>query len=263
MRLVPADFEQFIARHFGAEGRAWLDRLPERIERYCRDWQLETECFLPGGLMSCCLAVRLPGGESAVLKLSGPWTPAALEAVALRHWNGGPAPSVLRADHPGNALLLERIVPGSQFGGGASREDVDSVARLIIWLHALALSEGHARRLPRLADVVEQQIATAEAEASARSQSEGKELRPRLERARRTAADLLEAMTGEECLLHGDLENRNILRCDKRGLVAIDPLPCIGDPTTPAIGLRLRSSLITERRPPGFWPATSVSISTG
>jgi streptomycin 6-kinase len=30
--------------------------------------------------------------------------------------------------------------------------------------------------------------------------------------------------------LHGDLESKNILRCRKRGLVAIDPLPCVGDP---------------------------------
>jgi streptomycin 6-kinase len=28
----------------------------------------------------------------------------------------------------------------------------------------------------------------------------------------------------------GELENKNILVCQKRGLVVIDPLPCIGDP---------------------------------
>ena len=230
VRLVSAEFEQFVARHFGAQGRAWLDGLPERVERYRRDWRLETECFLPGGLMACCLAVRLSSGGSAVLKLSGPWTPAELECVALRHWNGGPAPCLIRADPGGNALLLERIVPGAQFDGGTSREDVASVARLIGSLHVLAPSDGDVRRLPSLADVVERQIATVGAEARARSAAEADELRPRLERARRRVASLLGGWAGEERLLHGDLENRNILRCHKRGLVAIDPLPCVGDP---------------------------------
>jgi streptomycin 6-kinase len=34
---------------------------------------------------------------------------------------------------------------------------------------------------------------------------------------------------GDATLLHGDLENRNIMHCKTRGLVAIDPLPCVGD----------------------------------
>ena len=31
-------------------------------------------------------------------------------------------------------------------------------------------------------------------------------------------------------LLHADLENKNILVSDARDLVAIDPLPCLGEP---------------------------------
>jgi streptomycin 6-kinase len=42
--------------------------------------------------------------------------------------------------------------------------------------------------------------------------------------------DLLNDMAGPAVLVHGDLEQRNILRCQRRGLVAIDPSPCIGDP---------------------------------
>jgi len=31
-------------------------------------------------------------------------------------------------------------------------------------------------------------------------------------------------------LLHGDFDDRNLLVCKRRGLAAIDPLPCGGDP---------------------------------
>jgi streptomycin 6-kinase len=247
MRLVSAEFEQFVVRHFGAEGRAWLDGLPERVERYRREWQLEIGRFLPGGLMSCCLAVRLPTGGPAVLKLSGAWTPAEPEAVALRHWSGGPAPFLMRADDDGNALLMERIVPGERFAGGTSDRDIESVARLIALLHAPAVSEADTRRLLKLADVVEREIATAGAEAKARSSSEAVELRPRLEQARWRVAELLGAWSGEDVLLHGDLESRNVLRCCRRGVVAIDPLPCLGDPAYDA-GYWLASAIEPDNR---------------
>jgi streptomycin 6-kinase len=32
-------------------------------------------------------------------------------------------------------------------------------------------------------------------------------------------------------LVHGDLDERNLLTCERRALVAIDPLPCVGDPS--------------------------------
>jgi streptomycin 6-kinase len=247
MGLVSPEFEHFIARHFGPEGRAWLDRLPERVERYRREWQLEIERFLPGGLMACCLAVRLSGGGPAVLKLSGRWTRAGPEAVALRHWDGGPAPSLIRADPDGDALLLEQIVPGDSFGGGASEEDIASIARLIASLHAPAISVGDADQLPELPHVVERQIATAGAEARARSSSEAAELRPRLEQAQRRVASLLGTWVGRDVLLHGDLESKNILRCRRRGIVAIDPLACVGDPAYDA-GYWLASVIHPRRR---------------
>src|SRR5438067_2358667 len=78
---------RFIRRHFGPLGSAWLERLPELIERYRAEWELEVEGFLPGGLMSCWLAVRTKQRDAAVLKLCGPWTPARPEAVALRVWD--------------------------------------------------------------------------------------------------------------------------------------------------------------------------------
>ena len=33
-----------------------------------------------------------------------------------------------------------------------------------------------------------------------------------------------------DVLLHGDFDERNLLVCSRRGLCAIDPMPCSGDP---------------------------------
>ena len=54
--------------------------------------------------------MRMSSGDAAVLKLSGPGTPAEPEAVAHRHWNAGPAPFLIGADHDGDALLLDRLM---------------------------------------------------------------------------------------------------------------------------------------------------------
>jgi len=227
-RVVSSEFEQFVARHFGARGRAWLDQLPERIEHHRREWQLLIGDFLPGGLESCCLAVTTKAGEAAVLKLSGPWTPLRPEVLALKAWRGGPAPGLLRADEDEGALLLERIRPGDRFDDEL-RESIDQLAVLLNALHAEPVSVVLRRQLPSLESVAETHIQTAEDEAAARSTAEAAGLRPRLERVRARAAALMSSRPDTLSLLHGDLENKNILRCHRRGLVAIDPSPCIGE----------------------------------
>jgi streptomycin 6-kinase len=44
------------------------------------------------------------------------------------------------------------------------------------------------------------------------------------------AIERLEQDPPRPVLLHGDFDHRNLLRCSRRGLAAIDPLPCAGDP---------------------------------
>jgi streptomycin 6-kinase len=227
--VVAPELARFIARHYGPRGRAWVEALPPRIERYRAEWELEVEGVLPTGFSSCCLSVSTAEGEAAVLKLSGPWTPARPEALALRAWDGGPAPRLLRADETGDgALLIERITPGQPLSD-AEDDLTEGVAELISNLHFGPVSDEATQLLPPLSDVVSTLITTAGAEAAARSPDEAATLAPRLERTRRLARKLLCSAKADATLLHGDLENRNILHCNTRGLVAIDPLPCLGE----------------------------------
>jgi streptomycin 6-kinase len=178
--------------------------------------------------MSCCLAVTTGTGEPAVLKLSGPWTPADTEGAALAAWDGAAAPTLLRLDSEGDALLLERIRPAQPLRTPDSPAELRQIAALIEALHAPPLTPALHDRLPSLESVVEKLLDTAASEAAARSAVEALELQPRLELARDRARSLLDDPQ-PPMLLHGDLESKNILRCNRRGLVAIDPLPCIGE----------------------------------
>jgi len=217
---------RFVARHFGAPGRAWLTGLPGVIERCAAEWDLLIEDGLEGGLLSCVMSARTGCGDAVVLKIGGPWTPIDREACALAHWAGGPAPSLLKIDQRLGALLLERITPGST----ASEHPAEEVAALLRALHAVGPSARQRASLPSLADLVEERIATAGDEAFARSPAEAESLAPTLGRVRAEADALLTSFKDDPVLLHGDLEPRNILQCAQRGIVAIDPIPCVGDP---------------------------------
>lgn len=82
----------------------------------------------PDVLLLCCASVqRRVGGAQAKRSVD-----------ASGAGGCGPSPlarrartSLIRADHEGNALLLERIVPGDRFSGDTSHEDIESVARLL------------------------------------------------------------------------------------------------------------------------------------
>jgi len=223
---IPAGMSRFVAHYFGASGRAWLDQLPGVIDSAAARWGLEIEHALEGGLLSCVLAVRCRGGGAAVLKIAGPWTAARHEAVALEHWDGGPAPRLLDFDERLSALLLERIWPGD----APAEVSCDQAAQLIRALHARPPTSAQIAVLPSLAELVEDRFATAGAEAAARSETDFADLAPRIQRARLAAAELLGGFPGPGMLVHGDLEQRNIVRCQRRCLAAIDPMPCVGDP---------------------------------
>ncbi len=205
-------FRAFVARAFGDEGRAWLARLPALTTELAVRWRLELGAELPGGLLSCVLAATRDG-EPVVLKLTGGWDCPADEIRCLRRWAGDGAPLVLEADPDRGALLLERVEPGTA-AAAATATDVGALLRR---LHVEPFAE-----LRAVEDVARARLARVVAQG-----------RQPADRAAR-AAELLPALvatTEREVLLHGDFDGRNVLVCAHRGLVAIDPLPCIGDPT--------------------------------
>jgi streptomycin 6-kinase len=208
---VQEGFRSFVARTLEDEGRAWLDELPRVVAELEQRWRLTLDGELQGGLLSCVFAATTMDGRRAVLKI-GAYPRTHHEIASLRAWGGRGAPELLEADTELQALLLERIEPGTHPDEGQA-EEVASV------LEALHISPPPG--LPTLDSVVSRRIENAE--------RDGRASRKKAEWARAAATQLALDPPGA-VLVHGDFDDRNLLVCARRGLCAIDPLPCVGDP---------------------------------
>ncbi len=210
--VVPQSFRAFVARVLGDEGRAWLASLPATHATLATRWQLQLGPELPGGLLSCVREVRLPDGSSAILKVGAPWPRTRHEIDALRAWGGRCAPELLASDGELGAMLLERIRPGTHPASAGAAD----IASLLTQLHT-----DSPTGLPTLGDVVRRRIV--------RAADEGRASATKAEWALAKITEL-ERDPPPAVLLHGDFDERNLLVCERRGLCAIDPLPCVGDP---------------------------------
>lgn len=134
------------------------------------------------------------------------------------------------------ALLLEAIEPGTPLIVSMVYPPLESVARLLNALHGQLVPHGN---YPAVSQRVDDLF---------RSSTKLYERDPQLtalvpselyERGHALASRLAQH-TGPYVLLHGDLTPRNILHGGaERGLVAIDPTPCLGDAAFDAVDLVL------------------------
>jgi streptomycin 6-kinase len=188
-----------------------------------------------------------------VLKVCPDRARLANEAAALRRWHTAHVPAVLAVDVSVGALLIEAIIPGTMFLEAPSFP-VAAVTKLLTALHTSGTPDP---AYPPL----EQRIAYL-FDAWARHRQRQPELiqvvSPELfEQGRRLAAGLAE-QPAPTVLLHGDLTAVNVLDGgEQRGLVAIDPAPCLGDPAFDAIDL-----LLGPGQPAKLWHADDVQAIT-
>jgi streptomycin 6-kinase len=233
--VVDDDVRRRLARRFGPAVEPWLAGLPARIAALRDRWGLALDAVIPWGSMSVVLRCRTADRRAAILKLAPDLPRLAGEAAALRHWAGRHAPAVLAADLDLGGLLLEEIAPGTTLREGGRYPSIDDLAALLAGLHRDAPP---AHPFPPLARRV------ADLFASWRRPRERGRLAALvpaalLARGRRLALRL-DRTSPRRALLHGDLTPVNVLDGgDRRGLVAIDPAPCLGDPAFDAIDLTL------------------------
>jgi streptomycin 6-kinase len=228
--LDAAARERLIDR-FGPGARQWCDTLPELVRRCCRRWDLELDEARSGGTSRVFFG-RQHGDRGVVLKLTPDRSVADGEAAALRAWAANSrAVDLLDADAESGALLLEKLEPGTKLSDQVELPPLAEIAELLTSLRA-ADEEG-TDQLPTLAQRVDFLYALI-----------GRRLGPRrvsalvtpdlAARGHRLAREL--AANGDRGLVHGDLHPANVLDAGSvRGLVIIDPRPCLGDRTFDAI----------------------------
>ena len=236
---VPAldgELRSRLGRRFGQRVEPWLDALPEVLLGLAERWQIELRSLIQRGTFSVVIRCRTADGRPAVLKISPDQTRIRAEAAALARWTTDHVPDVYAVDGGVGALLMEAIEPGTPLVESPERPSMASVAALFRSLHESGSPDpGYQPLAKRIAHLFESSrklyawkpdlVELVPPELCERSR----------ELAQRLAADAAEAV-----LLHGDLTPVNVLDGgEARGLVAIDPAPCIGDPAFDAIDLVL------------------------
>ena len=227
MILLDAPARARLLDRFGPEVGRWCDELPALVDTLTRRWRLQVLSAIPGGTGRT-LMCRDSAGRSAVLKLTPEPDIAATEAAALRAWAGcSRVVHLIGTDLEAGALLLEGVVPGTPLADSTGDLPLDEIADLLAQLRTVASPEG----LPTLAERVAGFFDLAERRWRGSAAERHLPLEV-LRRSRAAAAEL--GAGGPTTLVHGDLHARNVLE-GAAGIVAIDPRPCVGDPTFDAV----------------------------
>ncbi len=222
------DIRARLTRRFGPGVAGWCAELPALVDAVARQWGLRVGPALPAGGNSVVLTCQAGDGEQMVLKLTPDLQIAVDEATALDLWSASPHVVLLHdADLDRGALLLERLQPGTRLQDEPDQWPLAEVAPMLAGLGQAAWT-GARPGLPGVADRVEFLFGLTR-QRLARHPAAARHVPPGLMETSQAAARAL-ASDGPARLVHGDLHPGNVLRAGPgRGLVAIDPRPCLGD----------------------------------
>jgi len=198
-------------------------------------WEIEYESLIQRGTISVVIRCRTAKGCPAVLKVSPERRRVLDEATALR-WTTVHVPAVLAVDESIGALPIEAIEPGTPLDESTAYPRMESLVALIAALHGDAVPDPSYESVgERIAYLYE-----SGKKKYARRPELAELIPPELYERGRQLAMRLSENTPATILLHGDLTPANVLDGgEERGLVAIDPAPCLGEPAFDGIDLVL------------------------
>ena len=225
-----------LGRRFGSGIGSWLDGLPPVLADLGGGWRIDFESIIQRGSMSVVIRCRTADGRPAVLKISPDRRRVAEEAAALAWWKTVHVPAVLAVDERVGGLLIEAVEPGTPLAESvAAYPRPESVAALMTSLHVQSVPDYSYRPVAeRIANLYESGRKNYERRPQLATLIPPKLYERGCELAMRLSADAPTTV-----LLHGDLTPVNVLDGGERGLVAIDPAPCLGDPAFDAIDIVL------------------------
>ena len=219
----------------GADGLAWLDRLPAILGACAERWPITLGPPFPRISYNYAAPATRADGSPAVVKACYPDREPLREGEALRLFDGRGAVQLLEADLDQGVLLLERALPGTPISALEDDEQAISAAASVL------------RRLWRPAPATHPFPTIADWGAGFGRLRErfgggtGPFPAPLVERAERLFAELAASME-TPVLLHGDLNYGNVLAADREPWLAIDPKGLIGEPAYDT-GVLLRDPL--------------------
>jgi streptomycin 6-kinase len=204
------------------ERTAWLDRLPNTVERLMQEWSLRFDRPLNGEQASCSFVapVQRQDGTPAVLKIGMPHMEAEDEINGLGFWNGDPTVQLLAADDQLGVMLLERCEPGTTLRTLPECDQDTVIASLLRRSWRKPPKPLTFRPISVMIEYWSRSTLTEfQHWSDAGLVREGLALFKQLPSSATT-----------EALLATDLHAGNVLRAEREPWLVIDPKPFIGDP---------------------------------
>jgi streptomycin 6-kinase len=201
---------------------AWLQRVPDIVQKLVQRWGLTLDVPLEGEEASCAYvaAVRYGNGTPAVLKVGMPHMEQEHEIHGLRFWDGDPTVQLLASDEELGAMMLERCQPGTTLRVLEESEQDKVISVLLRRLWRLPATPYPFRPLSALTEYWSSEtLADVEQWPDAGLVREGLRLFKELPR-----------HTASAVLLATDLHAGNVLRAERESWLVIDPKPFLGDP---------------------------------
>jgi streptomycin 6-kinase len=198
----------------------WLESLLATVAHLCEKWRIELEPDIPDPYITLVLFGHSAELGPVVIKSSPLADEFRAEATALRLADGKHGSRLHDADFDRSAMVIERILPGTQLRNvPMSDDDATRLAAdmaLTFWRDVPDPSGLHPLRtwMRALFDWTPRP-----------------ELLPTdlVEHAQRLATTLLDK-SSRSCLLHGDLQHHNLLRRETGEWAIIDPKGLYGNP---------------------------------
>ena len=224
MKTLPPPFSNRIQAVFGDQGRSWLEEFPALRADFRQRWMLQDPQPIPSLSYNYLETALTASGQPVVLKLGVPNRELDNEIRALQFYAGGSAARLLEADPKRGALLLERIIPGTDLGALETDQQAARIAGQLmtrLWKPAppgidLPSAGDWCRGFERYRE----RYQVADGPLPVRMVADAGSL----------AAELL-ADGRQDLLLHGDLHHGNILLREDQSWAAIDPKGVLGEPS--------------------------------
>ncbi|NKB65875.1 MAG: phosphotransferase [Candidatus Latescibacteria bacterium] len=220
----PERFRRYATGGFGERGKVWLKELPGILERCCAKWNLTLGPATDEIKGNYIAYVQTADGQDLVLKVGVPHRDFTTEMEALAIYAGRGINRLVEVDGQLNAMLLERLKPGTMLATAEMdrSEQFEIAAQIARQLHQTPPPSTHG--LPHFNDWVESAL------RDARDCGDIRRSHPYLEQFPRVQSIMARLLRPEEpqILLHGDLHHWNILLDGERGWMAIDPKGVIG-----------------------------------
>jgi len=223
MLSIPDGFTRTLQELHGAEGVAWLERLPSLLAGLAGRWSLRLHPPLePLSYNYVCPVVR-EDGSHAVLKVGFPHPELLSEIEALRKFAGHGVIQLFEASPADAAMLLERLLPGAPLSSIEDDGQATSIAASV--MRQLWIPTPAEHNFPAVGKwVLGLQRLRQEFGGGSGPFPE------RLVRAAETLFSELIASIDSEMLLHGDLHHDNVLSAKRAPWLALDPKGLIGEP---------------------------------